>query len=71
MTSTAARTNRRADLELIASGAWAKTGRKTYQHESGIVVRYDCNAWLWEIIGGAEDGRFYQTLTVAAYFATK
>ena len=65
------RTARRADLDLIATGAWAKVASKTYRHISGIVVRYDCNRWAWEIVGGAEDGHMYGTLTVAAHSATR
>ena len=63
----AGRTGRRADLELVATGAWAKTAKKTYRHASGIVIRYNHTAWAWEVIGGAEDGYMYQTMTVAAY----
>ena len=65
------RTARRADLDLIASGSWVKAGRKTYRHASGIVVRYDHNRFTWEIVGGAEDGYHYTTLTVAAHSATR
>jgi hypothetical protein len=57
----------RPDLELVAGGAWAKTGKKTYRHVSGHVVRYDHMAWAWEIVGGAKDGYKYRTLTYAAY----
>jgi hypothetical protein len=61
---------KRADLKLIETGTWVKinsAGKKTYQHNSGIVVRYDHNAWAWEIVGGKNDGYMYGTLTVAAY----
>lgn len=64
-----ARYGRRADLELVATGEWTKTARKTYRHQSGIVVRYLDNDWSWEILGGAQDGNCYGTLTVAAHFA--
>jgi hypothetical protein len=60
-------TSRRADLELVATGAWAKTGSKTYRHASGTVIRYNHTAWAWEVIGGAHDGDMFQTMTVAAY----
>lgn len=55
----------------ITEGTWNRTARKTYRHESGIVVRYNHNRWAWEIVGGAEDGHLYGTLNVAQYFATK
>ena len=35
--------------EIIASGAWAKIGHKTYRHVSGAVVAFDCTAWGWRI----------------------
>jgi hypothetical protein len=33
--------------EMVASGQWAKIGKKHYRHVSGIEVWYDCNAWKW------------------------
>ena len=68
---TTNRTGRRADLELIATGAWTKTANKTYRHVSGTVVRYRHNQWVGEIVGGAEDGNCYTTLSVAAYYVEK
>lgn len=58
--------------EPIKTGTWAKIAPKTYQHVSGIVVRYDCNRWSWEIVGScAHDGYLYKTLTVAQHMATE
>lgn len=58
-------------LKPITDGMWAKIARKHYLHASGIVVRYNCNRWVWEIIGGPEDGLAYVTLTIAQYSATR
>lgn len=52
-------------------GTWNRIARKHYRHMSGIEVRYDHNAWNWEIIGGPEDGYRYSTLTVAQLSATQ
>ena len=51
------------------SGTWAKIARKHYRHIDGKEVRYDCNAWAWEVIGGANDGYMYKTLNVAQHAA--
>lgn len=50
-------------------GTWVKIARKHYRHITGIEVRYNCNRWLWEIIGGPEDGSAYGTLWVAQHSA--
>lgn len=50
---------------------WDKIARKHYRHESGVEVRYNCNAWAWEIIGGSEDGYKYGTLSIAQYSALR
>ncbi len=52
-------------------GTWIKVAKRHYQHVTGIECRYDCNRWLWEIIGGAEDGNFYGSLWVAQYSALR
>jgi len=57
--------------EPTTKGTWIKVARKHYQHVTGIECRYDCNRWLWEIVGGAEDGRFYGTLWVAQHAAIR
>jgi len=38
--------------EMVASGAWVKLASKHYEHISGAVIRYDCNRWVWQIVGG-------------------
>lgn len=60
--------NRNNKNPMINDGSWAKVGDKTYRHESGIIIRYNCNAWLW-IIDGQTVG--YKTLGVAKYNAEK
>lgn len=52
----------RVDREMIDSGSWNKVAKKTYKHISGVVIRYDYNAWLWEIVGGKFDGERYERL---------
>ncbi len=32
--------------EMVASGKWAKGGKRTYRHESGDEVRHDGISWL-------------------------
>ncbi len=54
--------------EMVASGAWCKLGKKHYQHSSGIEIRYNCNRWLWEIVGRNEA---YTLLWVAVHAALK
>jgi hypothetical protein len=41
---------------------WTKTGRKEYTHETGIIVRYDCNRFYWVIVGGQHNGMGCTTL---------
>ncbi len=38
-------------LEMVESGTWIKVGRKHYRHIDGAEIRYNCNRWLWEIVG--------------------
>jgi hypothetical protein len=49
-------------------GSWAKVGDKAYRHESGIEIRYNHNAWLWQIVG---ESFGYKTLSVAKWNAEK
>lgn len=52
--------------------AWKRIAPKVYQHKaSNIVVKWKCNDWVWEIVGGPVDGRRYGTLNVAQHFAVK
>jgi hypothetical protein len=50
---------------IKADGMWAKVGRKNYLHESGNMVSYDCNAWLWRV--NQDEG--YKTLWAAKHAA--
>lgn len=49
------------------TGTWNRVARKTYRHESGIVVRYGDNHWAWVIVGGKHDGLAYTTLSAAQH----
>lgn len=53
--------------EMVEGGAWAKVGRKHYRFIDGTEVVYDCNAWLWKIVGGASDGERYAALWPARW----
>lgn len=37
---------------MVESGAWCKVSRQHYRHVSGAEIRYDCNRWVWQIVGG-------------------
>lgn len=37
---------------MVASGEWVKLAPKHYRHSSGAEIRYDCNRWVWQILGG-------------------
>ena len=52
----------RTDIEMVASGAWVKVGRKHFRHVSGVEVRYDSNAWLWKVSGGPWDRYGFEVL---------
>jgi hypothetical protein len=51
----------------LTLGAWASPSSKTYEHASGVTVRYDHNRCTWQVLGGPADGRRYERLHVAAY----
>lgn len=57
----------RTDLDMIASGQWIRVARKDYRHVSGARVVYRCNDYVWEIIGGAQDGQCFGPLHVARH----
>lgn len=38
--------------EMVKSGAWVKVAKKHYRHISGAEICYDCNRWVWQILGG-------------------
>lgn len=63
------RRNTRTDLDMVASGQWAKVGKKHFRHVSGIEVTYDCNAWRWLV--SSEPRLTWGTLEVAAHVAEK
>lgn len=57
------------------SGAWVRDGRfggkPLHRHvASGAVIRYRCNDWVWEIVGGANDGLRVKALWYAQELAT-
>jgi len=60
----------RTDLEMEASGAWAEAGKvggkRAWRHETGTMVKWDCNAWGWRV-----DGHPFlcPTLAAARHFA--
>jgi hypothetical protein len=50
------------------SGEWNKVGSKHYRHIGGIEVRYNCNRWMWELVGCDEA---YTLLWVARHAAER
>lgn len=46
-------------LSEVVETDWAKVASKHYKHKSGVQVKYNHNAWKWEVIGGAKCGSFY------------
>lgn len=50
--------------QRLASGQWAKAGRQggkpVYQHASGAKVVYRPSRFLWEVVGGRNDGHAYE-----------
>ena len=67
MTMYTTRRPSRTDLDMIASGQWTRVARKDYRHVSGVRVVYRCNDYVWEIIGGAQDGLRFGPLHVARH----
>ena len=55
----------------INNGEWNRIASKTHRHASGIVIRYNHNRWLWEVVGGKDDGHSYTTLAAAQHAATR
>ena len=60
--------NRNNTNPMSFDGMWAKTGDKTYRHESGTTISYNHNAWCW-VINAERVG--YKTLTVAKHHAER
>jgi len=54
--------------EMVESGAWIKVAKKHYKHIDGAEIRYNCNRWVWEIVG---TGDAYSLLWVARYNVEK
>jgi hypothetical protein len=46
-------------LSEVVETDWAKVASKHYKHKSGVQVKYNHNAWKWEIIGGAKCGSLH------------
>ncbi len=44
---------RAADMrDMVKSGEFVKIGKKHYEHAAtGINIKFDCNRWMWEIVG--------------------
>ena len=57
----------RTDIDMINSGQWNRIGRKQYQNAQGVTIRYINNDWVWEIVGGANNGLRFTTLDIARY----
>jgi hypothetical protein len=55
----------------ITSGTWNRIAKKHYRHIDGTEVIYRHNSWVWEVIGGPNDGLCWTTLSAAQHFATK
>lgn len=57
------------NLDMIASGQWAKVGKKHYRHASGIEITYNCNKYGWQV--STKPQWLWKTLWVARYEAEK
>lgn len=49
--------------EMVQCGEWVKVASKHYRHISGVEIRYNCNRWVWEIIGRDEAYTVDETLS--------
>lgn len=56
-------------MQPTTFGTWNKIAKKHYRHESGVEVIYRHNGWLWEIVGGKNDGLRYERLWAAQHAA--
>lgn len=56
-------------MQPITEGTWNRVAKKHYRHESGVEVIYRHNDWVWEIIGGRNDGLRYERLWAAQHAA--
>ena len=57
-------------MQPTTEGEWARVARKHYRHMSGVEIVYRPNLWLWEIVGGRNDGLKYERLWAAQHAAT-
>ena len=55
----------------VTKGVWERVGPRLYEHVTGLRVAYSHNQWMWEVIGGPDDGHMYSTLGNAQYAATR
>jgi hypothetical protein len=37
--------------DMVESGQWAKLASKHYRRYDGLEIKYDCNAYVWRIVG--------------------
>lgn len=58
-------------MKPITEGTWNRIARKQYRHISGIEVLYRHNSWVWEVVGGKNDGLCWTTLSHAQHFAVQ
>lgn len=49
-----------AAFSEVVKSEWVKFGPKHFSHVSGVQVKYDHNAWAWQVIGGAKCGTYYK-----------
>ena len=61
----------RTDLDMLASGQWTRHAKRHYIHASGVQIIYRWNDYLWEVIGGAQDGNRWETLAPARHFVER
>lgn len=58
-------------FSTVIPGEWVKVAKQHYQHVNGVQVKYDCNAWKWQVIGGPNCGYYYDTKWAAQTEGTK
>jgi hypothetical protein len=63
------RTDHYGRLKPITEETWERVGKGRYAHVTGIEVVKRANSNAWEIVGGAEDGYCYTTLSIAQHSA--
>lgn len=49
-------------LSSVIPSDWVIEGSRKWRHVSGVLVRYNHNKWMWEVVGSTNaDGYFYNT----------